>query len=133
MRLITIIIITSILILLCGTKIELTSNTSVPPHIVKYPLQATFTAYTLSIDETDSGPEIGASGDNLKDLQVKGVKVCASRDLPLHTLLDIKGYGTCEVLDRTSKKYAGRIDILFPDRKSALNFGIKKIDYKIIK
>jgi len=130
-RFIPTIIITSILILISGTKIELTANTSVPPHIVKYSLQATFTAYNLEESQTDSSPCIGAGNHNLCEYQERGIQVCASRDLPLHTVIYIEGVGRCEVLDRTSKKYAGRIDILFKDKKSAINFGIKKLNYLI--
>ena len=98
---------------------------------MKYPLTTTFTAYTLSVDECDENQNVGAGGHNLKEYQERGIQVCASRDLPLHTVIYIEGVGRCEVLDRTSKKYAGRIDILFKDKKSAINFGIKKLNYLI--
>lgn len=94
---------------------------------------ATFTAYTLSEDETDSSPDIGAGNHNLKEYREKGIQVCASRSLPLHTKINIKGFGNCEILDRTALKYANRIDILFPTKKEALKFGKQTLEYLIIK
>ena len=98
-----------------------------------YDKKAIFTAYTLSADETDGSPEIGAGNHNLKMLCVQGKLCCASRSLPLHTKINIKGIGDCEILDRTSLKYQGRIDILFHTKKEAFNFGKKELEYYIIK
>jgi 3D (Asp-Asp-Asp) domain-containing protein len=36
-------------------------------------------------------------------------------------------------LDKTNKKYSDRIDILFPTKKEAFKFGIKTLEYRIIK
>jgi len=73
--------------------------------------KAIFTAYTLSQDETDGDPNIGAGNHNLKSM-CSEKRCCASRLYPLHTKINIKGIGTCEILDRTSIKYGKRIDIL---------------------
>lgn len=93
---------------------------------------ASFTAYTLSPEETDSSPTIGAWGD---DLSKQGKEcIVATRLYPRNTIIYIEGLQRkCKVLDKTGKKYADRIDILFPDRKSALQFGIKKLNYQVIK
>lgn len=99
------------------------------PKPIIYDKKATFTAYTLSEDETDGSPEIGAGGHNLKDLN-RIYRVCASRTIPLHTRISIEGIGECEVLDRTSKKYSGRIDILMDTKAEAIKFGKKTLSYK---
>jgi len=105
-----------------------------PPVIIKpivYDKKATFTAYTLSEDETDGSPEIGAGNHNLREYS-KRLRVCAVRGVPLHSKLSIEGIGECEVLDRTSKKYAGRIDILMPTKAEAIKFGKKELKYKLL-
>lgn len=99
------------------------------PHYEK----AIFTAYTLSKDETDSDPEISASGENLREYQERGERICAARYLPLSTEINIKGIGRCKILDRISKKYDDRIDILFPTKEEALKFGKQELYYTIIK
>jgi 3D (Asp-Asp-Asp) domain-containing protein len=98
-----------------------------------YDKKAIFTAYTLSEDETDGSPEIGAGNHNLREYQERGVRVCASRILPLHTKIYIMGIGECEILDRTSKKYADRIDLLVQSKEEAFRFGLKELEYIIIK
>lgn len=95
-----------------------------------YNLSAIATAYTLSEDETDGSPTIGAWGDDLS--KIPGC-VVATRLYKRGTVLDIKNIGgRCVVLDKTSKKYAERIDILFPTKVEALKFGKKTIKYKVI-
>ena len=97
--------------------------------------KTTFTAYTLSRQETDGNPCIGAGNHNLCELKPilkeKGISICASSDLPLHTFVYISGFGVCEILDRLNIRYSGsgRIDILFDTREEALKFGIKKLNY----
>lgn len=100
---------------------------------ILYDLRATFTAYTLSKDETDNNPCMGAGNHNLCELKKQGTLICASRRLALHTKIIIEGIGVCEILDRTSLKYADRIDVLFKTREEAFKFGKKEIRYKIIK
>jgi 3D (Asp-Asp-Asp) domain-containing protein len=94
---------------------------------------AIFTAFTLSEDETDSDPCVGAGNNNLCEIVKSGIRVCATRSLPLKTKIIIKGIGTCEILDKTNKKYSDRIDILFPTKKEAFKFGKKELEYRIIK
>jgi 3D (Asp-Asp-Asp) domain-containing protein len=112
-------------------KIELKAP-QVPLHQQYEIKEAIFTAYTLSEDETDSTPNIGAWGD---DLSRRGSScVVATRLYPRATEIIIKGIaGRCKVLDKTSKKFSERIDILFPNKKSAKKFGIKTLEYYVIK
>jgi len=111
-------------------------------HIVKpvvnpivYDQKATFTAYTLSEDETDSTPCIGAGNNNLCEIRDKEPEKCivATRLYPLNTMLEIEGFGECEVLDRTARKYSDRIDILMYTKKEAIQFGKKELEYNVIK
>jgi 3D (Asp-Asp-Asp) domain-containing protein len=96
-----------------------------------YDKTAIATAYTLSKDETDNDPCMGAGNHNLCELQKQGTPICASRGLPLHTKIIIEGYGLCEILDRTSLQYADRIDILFPTKTEAFAFGKKELRYRL--
>ena len=91
----------------------------------------TITAYTLSPDETDKDYCIGAGNHNLCELQ-KTTRICASRDLPLHTKIFIKGIGECVVMDRMNSRYHNRIDILMKDRESAIKWGIRKLPVNVL-
>lgn len=104
-------------------------NINIPCH---YENKAIFTAYTLSEDETDSSPCVGAGNHNLCEEQKNKKLICASRNIPLHTRIGIKGVGVCEILDRTNIKYSDRIDILMPTKKEAFKFGKKELEYNII-
>ena len=94
----------------------------------------TITAYTLSPDETDDDPCIGAGNNNLCELR-KTKTICASRDLPLNTKVYIEGIGICEVLDRMNIRFKGtnRIDVLMDSKEEARKFGVKKLTYTLIK
>ena len=100
-----------------------------------YEKTAIFTAYTLSKDETDGSPCIGAGNHNLCEERKKNpdITIVASFSIPLHTNLYIEGFGSAVVLDRMPEKNKGIIDILFPDKKSALKFGRRKLKYWEIK
>ena len=101
--------------------------------------KTTFTAYSLSIDETDENPCIGSHNNNLCELQPefkdKSIRICASRDLPLDTIIYIDGFGECIIKDRMNKRYlrTNRVDILFNNKQEAINFGIRKLKYVIVK
>lgn len=98
----------------------------------------TFTGYSLSVDETDGSPCIGAGNNNLCDLRPElkkdNITICASRDLPLDTLIYIDGIGECVIKDRMNKRYKGtnRIDVLFDSKQEAINFGKQQLKYVII-
>lgn len=101
----------------------------------EYDKKAIATAYTLSEDETDSSPCIGAGNHNLCEITKENPDMCivATRLYPLHTKLQIEGIDSiCEVLDRTSKKYGSRIDILMDTKAEAFQFGKKEIRYRLI-
>ena len=97
-----------------------------------------FTGYSLSVDETDENPCIGAGNNNLCELRPAlkndNVKICASRDLPLDTIVYIDGIGECIIKDRLNARYKGtnRIDVLMDSKQEARNFGVKILQYIIL-
>ena len=92
----------------------------------------TVTAYTLGrVEENDSDPCIGAYNDNLCELAEKGVQICATREFPKGTLLKV-GDIECVVLDKTSRKYAGRVDLAKLDYNEAIKFGINELQVSVM-
>ena len=108
-------------------------NIIIPQHYERSETKiATFTAYTLSEEETDDSPTIGAYGDDLT--QYGEECIVATRLYPRNTVIYIGSLQRrCKVLDKTGKKYKDRIDILFPDKASAIKFGKKKLEYVVCK
>ncbi len=81
----------------------------------------TVTGYSSTYEETDDTPFITASGDFVSD------GVVAANFLPLGTKIRIPslfGDKVFEVKDRMNERYFYRIDVWFPDKESALRFGI---------
>lgn len=92
----------------------------------------TITAYTLGREEeNDSDPCIGAYGDNLCELAQKGVQICATRSFDKGTLLRV-GDIECIVLDKTSRKYADRVDLAMMEYDEAIKFGIKQLQVSVM-
>lgn len=134
------IIICLILFNLCKKEVKqelkqelIVEQTITPINLIEVNNKTTFTAYTLSIEENDLSPCIGAGNNNLCELR-KEMKICASRDLPLNTLIYIDGFGECVIKDRMSKKYlnTGRIDILMETKKEAIKFGKRELSYVVV-
>ena len=117
-------------------KSVLTPPPPTPEIVYKY--TAEFSAYSLSESETDGDPCTGARSLNLCKLkpilEERGLKICASRDLPLDTMIDIEGVGQCIILDRMNLRYlgTGNIDILMDSKEVANDFGRKEVRYNII-
>jgi 3D (Asp-Asp-Asp) domain-containing protein len=80
------------------------------------------TGYSSSIDETDDTPFITASGDKVR------LGIAATNILPFNTkiiLPEIFGKDFVIVVkDRMNSRYTDRIDIWFPTKKQAEDFGI---------
>ncbi len=95
-------------------------------------LEVTATAYTSSVAETDSTPNISAWGDRLSP----GMRVLAvSRDLLAMglthgTLVSVEGFEKeFIVLDKMNKRWEKKIDIYMGnDRNSALEWGKRKVN-----
>lgn len=84
----------------------------------------TSTAYSSTVDQTDSNPFITASGSHVH----WGTIAC--NFLPFGTKVmfpDYFGNQVFTVEDRTAKKFSGRADIWFPSRGEAIQFGKKTL------
>ena len=93
-------------------------------------LYTTATAYSSTKDQTDSTPFISASGRRVYDGMVAAnfLKFGTKIKMP-----QIFGNKIFTVHDRMNKKYSNRIDIWFPTREQALDFGKKKIKIVIVR
>ena len=95
-------------------------------------MEVTATAYTSSVSETDSTPNISAWGDRLKP----GMRVIAvSRDLLAMglthgTLVTVEGFDKdFIVLDKMNKRWTKKVDIYMGnDKRAALNWGKRKVN-----
>ena len=86
-------------------------------------------AYSSTIDQTDSTPFITAMGTHVRD------GVVASNFLPFGTVIkipEIYGNKTFIVEDRMNSRYFYKIDVWFPSRAQAKEFGLKKIKIEIV-
>ena len=110
------------------------SATSVIPAASKAPATkkayvVAATGYSSTPDQTDDSPFITAWGTHVRD------GVVAANFLPFGTAIkipDIYGDKVFIVEDRMNKRYTERVDVWFPDRQSALQFGLKKIRIEVI-
>jgi 3D (Asp-Asp-Asp) domain-containing protein len=87
------------------------------------------TAYSSTSDQTDSSPFITANGSHVYDGLV------AANFLPFHTKIKIPqvfGDKVFTVEDRMNSRYSNRIDVWFPNRELAYNFGIQKVKIEIV-
>lgn len=95
-------------------------------------MQVIATAYTSSVDETDSTPNITAWGNRLE----AGMRVIAvSRDLLAMglthgTLVSVEGFDSdFIVLDKMNKRWKNKIDIYMgKDKQAAFQWGKRKVN-----
>lgn len=98
--------------------------------------EATVTAYNSVPEQTDGEPCRAADGDDICERNGLGDKTCASNIFPFGQQLYIQGLGICTVRDRTSGKYAKRIDWYFGGRnelQAAKVFGKQRLQVKVLK
>ena len=89
----------------------------------------TATAYSSTVDQTDDTPFITASGTYVRD------GIVAANFLPFGTVFkipDLYGDKIFIVEDRMNKRYWHRVDIWFPERQMAKEFGVKQIRIEIV-
>ena len=89
----------------------------------------TATAYSSTVDQTDDTPFITASGTYVRD------GIAAANFLPFGTVFkipEIYGDKIFVVEDRMNRRYWHRVDIWFPERQMAKEFGIKQIRIEIV-
>lgn len=83
------------------------------------------------------GPDaIGLTASGRKP--VEGITVAASRKIPLGTMINLTVPGAFtnrifRVDDRLAKRYDARVDIYMDDHNKALQWGLKKGSFTIIK
>ncbi len=100
-------------------------NESLPPKIMSVIL----TAYSSTPDQTDDTPFITASNTRTRD------GVIAANFLAFGTKVKIPavfGDKVFTVEDRMAKKHNDKIDIWFPERYLAKNFGVQEADVIIL-
>lgn len=89
----------------------------------------TVTAYSSSVDETDSTPFVTASGTKTRD------GVIASNLFPFGTQVkipDIFGDRVFVVEDRMHSRFADRIDVWMPSKSEAVRFGKRETHIEIV-
>ena len=104
-----------------GTTAEAT------PEVIK--LEITVTGYSSSIDETDGDPFTTASGKGVRD------GIVATNLLPFGTKVRIPeefGDKVFVVEDRMHRRFPNRIDIWFPSKSEAREFGKKNLEIEIL-
>ena len=87
------------------------------------------TAYSSTKDQTDDTPFITAMGTHVRD------GVVAANFLPLGTVIripEIFGEKTFVVEDRMNKRYDFRLDLWFPTRGEAKQWGLKKVKIEVV-
>lgn len=91
--------------------------------------QVYVTAYSSTPDQTDSTPFITASNTRVRD------GIVATNFLPFGTKIRIPIVYPDKIFvveDRMNVKHNRKVDIWFPTRQEALNFGIKWLDIEIL-
>ncbi|GEM_PF-1147248 len=100
-----------------------------PLNGMKKRVTVTMTGYSSTPDQTDDTPFITATGDHVAD------GIVAANFLPFNTYVKIPklfGDKIFIVKDRMNRRYSDRMDIWFPDRASALKFGLRKAEIVIL-
>ena len=96
-----------------------------PEQVSKFLMYVT--AYSSSVDETDSTPHVTASGTRTRD------GVVASNLFPIGTKVKIPfGEKVLVVEDRMHNRFTDRIDVWMPSKWSALRFGKQRAAVEIV-
>jgi len=118
-------IIAGIIVSICllGLIMLQTTNADFPDEAAVKTIRVVITAYSSTPEETDDTPFITASGKNVKD------GIVANNLLPFGTKIKIPGlYGdkVFVIEDRMNKRKSNyHVDIWFPSKNMAINFGVK--------
>ena len=92
-------------------------------------LVISISAYSSTVDQTDDSPFITARGTYVRD------GIIAANFLPFGTKIKIPelfGDKIFVVEDRMNSRYWHKVDIWFPERQDALEFGVKTAKIQII-
>lgn len=92
--------------------------------------EITVTAYSSTMDQTDDSPFIMASGRRVYDGAI------AANFLPFGAKVrfpELYGEKIFTVEDRMNKRHSYKMDVWMETRRQALNFGVKKIKYEVVR
>lgn len=87
------------------------------------------TAYSSTPDQTDSSPFITANGTHVHE----GTLAC--NFLPFGTKVKIPEYFGDRIFiveDRMAKRFSNRMDVWFPSRSAAMQFGKRYLEYVVV-
>ncbi len=91
-------------------------------------------AYNSVPWQTDATPCIGAQGTDICEKLERGLQTCAANFVPLGTVLEVDGLGTCTVRDRMNARYNYRVDwYMGMDIQAARNWGVRQKNVAILK
>ncbi len=105
------------------------NNKKIPKVTIDNELTVLITGYSSTLDQTDDSPFITANGTYVRD------GIIAANFLPFGTRIkipEIFGDKIFVVEDRMNRRYWQNVDIWFPDRASAREFGLKKAKIQIL-
>jgi len=79
--------------------------------------------------QTDDTPCISANGENICTALALGYNRCATNSEPFGTVLEVKGLGTCMVVDRMNSRYSEEVNwaLTAEQKTKALVFGRKEL------
>lgn len=115
-----------------GNAVGGSSNpTAVTPRVQKTKriLMVEASGYSSTPDQTDDSPFITASGTYVRD------GIIATNILPFGTAVKIPaifGNKIFVVEDRMNRRYQQNIDVWFPTREAALEFGRKQVKVEVV-
>ena len=99
------------------------------PEFVNEGIVRVITAYSSTVDQTNSEPFITASGEWVRD------GIVAANFLPFGTKIRIPsvfGEKVFTVTDRMHPRNGEKIDIWFPSREEAIKFGVRRAEIEIL-
>lgn len=105
---------------------KMPTNPPLPPKAIHIIMA---TAYSSTLDQTDNTPFITAWGTRVRD------GIIAANFLPFGTVVripDLFGEKVFVVEDRMHSRFPNRIDLWFPTREEALEFGAQRVKIEII-
>ncbi len=116
-------------IVIQGNTLSAICDTSLIQYQTTRKLKVIVTGYSSTPDQTDSDPYITASGSYVRQ------GIVAANFLPFGTKVrfpEVYGDKVFVVEDRMHPRKRYQVDIWFPSREQALNFGAKILDLEII-
>ncbi len=108
-------------------KAKTIKTTSKTTPVTTYMVMAS--AYSSTPDQTDDTPFVTAWGTQVRD------GIIAANFLPFGTLVkmpELYGDKIFIVEDRMNRRYTFKIDIWFPERGQAMEFGNKKVKIEVV-